>query len=81
MLESWTCRHTELTVFLVGTSQRKLCWNASFTQRLHGPRRQKVILVSEGNIARGEKQGETEAEQGFDALTVEDVIQAQEARR
>lgn len=39
-----------------------------------------MILVSEGIIARKGKQGETEAEQGFDALTVEDIIQAQDAR-
>lgn len=38
------------------------------------------MLVSEGSIARGGKQGEAEAEQGFDALTVEDVIQVQKAR-
>lgn len=45
------------------------------------------MLVSEGSIARGGKQGETGAchqwslvlaRQGFDALTVEGVTQAQE---
>ena len=40
-----------------------------------------MMLVSVGNIAKGGKQGETEAEQGFDALAVEDVIQAPEVRQ